>query len=163
MEMIFIIVLLPLFAMLPQQKTKVVQSDTPKQDVVSLPLILAVCLMIALYFSRDSSLWSFAQEISVRAGVSNDRVGFILGMTGITGISGAATAVFLSVRWGRFKPLLFGLVTNTLLALWISQTNSAWVFIILEYIYYFVLFFTVPYMYGLAAAIDLKGRGDQCY
>ena len=58
MEMIFVIIMLPLLSMLPRRMTSMSQQGMSEKDGVSLPLILALCLMIVLYFSRDSSIWS---------------------------------------------------------------------------------------------------------
>jgi predicted MFS family arabinose efflux permease len=158
LETVFILLMLPLIVTLPQYGRSLVSGIGKRDEPYPFITVAAVCLMIMLYFSRDSSLWSFSQEISMRAGIAKESVGFILGMTGIVAILGAGTAAVLSTRWGRLKPLLFGLITNMILAYWISQTSNAWVFIIVEYVYHFVLFFTVPYMFGLAATLDAKGR-----
>ena len=158
LEALFILIMLPFIASLPRYGATPVHRMDTNGEVLPIFPVVAVCIMIMLYFSRDSSLWSFSQEIGVRTGIEKERVGFILGMTGIVAVMGAGTAAIISTRWGRLKPLMFGLITNTVLAYWISQTSNAWVFIIVEYIYHFVLFFTVPYMFGLAADLDPKGR-----
>jgi len=56
------------------------------------------------------------------------------------------------------KPMMIGLFLNAVLSFWVSQTNDPVVFTVVEIVYHAFLFFTVPYLFGMAAELDRHGR-----
>jgi MFS family permease len=85
-------------------------------------------------------------------------VGTVLGLTGALGILGAVAAATIGTRYGRMKPMIAGLFMNAVLSFWISQTSDPVIFAVAEVVYHAALFFTVPYLFGMAAELDRHGR-----
>ncbi len=157
LEAIVIILLIPFIRLLPQHGK--VKANTSKGHTdFPLPAAIVIVLMIGLFFSRETALYAFSQEIGLRTGLSHQEAGSVLGIAGLLSLVGATIAAVISTRYGRLIPLLIGLIINTVMPYMISQTNSATVFTICQITYHMALFFTVPYLFGMAAQLDPQGR-----
>ncbi len=156
-EAVFVLLMMPLILLLPQYRPV---RDGPESGRRGFPVAAAtaIAVIVGLFSAREAALWAFSQQIGVRTGLSNQQVGTVLGITGALGILGAVAAAALGTRYGRMKPLIVGLVMNAVLSFWISQTNDPVVFSIVEIVYHAFLFFTVPYLFGMAAELDSFGR-----
>lgn len=156
-EAVFILLMVPLIFMLPQYRPA---PDGPESHRRGFPVgaAIAIAVIVGLFSAREAALWAFSQPIGVRTGLSNQQVGTVLGITGALGILGAVTAAVLGTRYGRMKPMIVGLFMNAVLSFWISQTNDPVVFSIVEIVYHAFLFFTTPYLFGMAAELDGLGR-----
>ncbi len=156
-EALFILLLVPLMLMLPQHR-----GETPgqqsHQDEFPLAAAIAIMIIVGLFSARESALWAFSLQIGARTGLSNQQVSSVLGLTGALGLLGAAGAAVLGTRVGRMKPMMIGLFLNAVLSFWVSQTNDPVVFTVVEIVYHAFLFFTVPYLFGMAAELDRHGR-----
>ena len=156
-EAVFILLMVPLIFMLPQYRPA---RDGPESHRRGFPVgaAIAIAVIVGLFSAREAALWAFSQQIGMRTGLSNQQVGTVLGITGALGVLGAVTAAVLGTRYGRMKPMIVGLFMNTVLSFWISQTNDPVVFSIVEIVYHAFLFFTAPYLFGMAAELDGLGR-----
>ncbi len=156
-EAAFVLLMMPLILLLPQYRP---DRDGPESGRRGFPIgaAIAIAVIVGLFSAREAALWAFSQQIGVQTGLSNQQVGTVLGITGALGILGAVAAAALGTRYGRMKPLIVGLVMNAVLSFWISQTNDPIVFSIVEIVYHAFLFFTVPYLFGMAAELDGLGR-----
>ncbi len=157
-EALFILLMLPFMRFLPTA-SKVSTSDS-EQAGGGIPKIYAFAfvLVVGLYFARDNAMWAFCLQIGLRTGLSNQEVSTILGISALLGLAGAVLAAIIGVRFGRLLPMLIGLILNTVLSILITQTDHPTVFIVCVLGFNVVVFFTVPYFFGMAAALDPKGR-----
>lgn len=158
-EAIFILVMLPFLFFLPK-RGKIPEHLNQKTGQDKFPLLQAVgvVLMVGLFFTRETALYGFSQEIGMRTGLSGQEVGNVLGLAGLVALIGAAIAAVLGTRFGRLIPVLIGLLANTIMPFMISQTDSSAVFVFCQVAYHMALFFTVPYLFGMIAELDPKGR-----
>lgn len=156
-EAVFIALLMPLMLLLPRRGHASTRQESTPDKFPLLPAI-AIVLIIGLFFTRETALWAFSQEIGLRTGLSYQQVGSILGIAGLAAILGAGIAAIVGTRFGRLTPMLLGLVINTVIPFIISQTSNSLVFTVCQISYHLGLFFTVPYLFGMAAKLDPKGR-----
>jgi predicted MFS family arabinose efflux permease len=156
-EAAFIALMLPLMFLLPQHALDGGGRES-HQDRFPLGAALAVVVIVGIFFARETALWAFSQQIGLRTGLTNQQVGTVLGLTGALGILGAVAAATIGTRYGRMKPMIAGLFMNAVLSFWISQTSDPVIFAVAEVVYHAALFFTVPYLFGMAAELDRHGR-----
>lgn len=158
-EAVFIAALVPLILMLPQRRPAPADAG-PQVAAARIPIgpTLAIIAALGLFSARETALWAFTEQIGLRSGLTKSEIGMILGATGILALSGAGAAAILGTRFSRMKPMMIGLVLNAVLAFWISQTSDPLVFAVVEIVYHAFLFFTAPYLFGLAAELDPSGR-----
>jgi predicted MFS family arabinose efflux permease len=85
-------------------------------------------------------------------------VGYALTFTSLIGLAGAGAATALNVRWGRALPItgfcVVFIIVTLALCLWRHPTAYVVALVASGVIFYF----SVPYMLGLAAALDRSGR-----
>jgi predicted MFS family arabinose efflux permease len=113
---------------------------------------------IALYLMASAAIYAFSAPLGERAGLNTSAVGYALTAASLIGLVGAGGAAVLNVRWGRAIPISgfyigFWLVT-VVLCFWRDHTAYIAALVASVIIYYF----SVPYLFGLAAAIDRSGR-----
>lgn len=158
-QAMFILLMLPLMFFLPK-RGKIPEHLATETGEDRFPLLkaIAVILMVGLFFTRETALYGFSQEIGMRTGLSFQEVGNVLGAAGLLALVGAAVAAVLGTRFGRLIPVLIGLLANTIMPFMISQTDSSAVFTFCQIAYHMALFFTVPYLFGMIAELDPKGR-----
>lgn len=122
---------------------------------------LAAILLIAsvfFYSVKDASLWSMADVLGIATGLGPSQMGLILGLSGITGIIGAAIAVF-ATRNGLSNSLpVWGLIVTALLGIAASQLTQAMAFSIFMVAYTGAHLFMSPLFMGMAAMFDSSGR-----
>jgi predicted MFS family arabinose efflux permease len=163
MQALFILLLLPVLWLLPHRADTITRDPElpegrPEQQSISRPYAAAIVVAVILFFTHNGAVWSFSQEIGRRTGLSDQQIGLILGITGFICLLGAVSAAILSTRFGRRAPLMVGIITCLILAVSITLTRDPVVYTICQALYQAAIFFTVPYLFGLAAKLDRFGR-----
>ncbi len=122
------------------------------------PAAVAALAGIFIYSMAETALWNFGYYLPVEAGVPEELVGAILGITVLVGLGGGAFAAWLGTRIGRLLPIVAGsLMSVAGRWLWIQSSTAEMVFLagLLWGIGYY---FVTPYQVGPLAAIDRTGR-----
>ncbi|MGO1075775.1 MFS transporter [Inquilinus sp. CA228] len=149
--------LAPLLLLTPDARAR---SDDAATDTARASPLLGVMTLaaIVLYVTASAAIYAFSAPLGERAGLDTGAVGYALTVTSLVGLAGAAAATALNVRWGRTIPIsgfcvVFALVT---LALCLSHDQTTYIVALVAsgIIYYF----SMPYLFGLAAALDCSGR-----
>ncbi|WP_025659581.1 MFS transporter [Rhizobium sp. IBUN] len=113
---------------------------------------------IVLYVAVSAGLFAFSGPLGERVGLDTSAVGYILTASTLVGLVGAGAATVLHVRWGRAIPITgfcVGYILVVLaLCLWPDPVAYSVAVIVSAVLYYFSL----PYLFGLAAALDPSGR-----
>lgn len=113
---------------------------------------------IVLYVAVSAGLFAFSGPIGERAGLNTSMVGYILTASTMIGLVGAGAATALNVRFGRVLPItgfcLGYILVVLMLCLWHDPVAYSAAVIGSAVLYYFSL----PYLFGLAAALDQTGR-----
>lgn len=115
-------------------------------------------IAIALYVAVSAGLFAFSVPMGERVGLTTSAVGYILTASTVIGLAGAAAATAMNIRFGRALPIT-GFCAGYILAvlvlcLWHDPLAYAAAVIVSAVLYYFSL----PYLFGLAAALDQSGR-----
>jgi predicted MFS family arabinose efflux permease len=122
------------------------------------PLVLTALAGIFIYSVAEQALWQFAYTVPVEAGIPEARVKWILGFTTLMGLSGGATAAWLSTRMGRTFPLVAGSLVSLAGRWTYISAASPEALMLGGFLWGFGFYFVSPYQIGLAAAIDRHGR-----
>ncbi len=112
----------------------------------------------ALLFFSQSAVWAFAERLAVGARLRHELIGVVLAGSTLAGLGGAALASRIGTVSGRTLPLTAGVVATgaTLLALAYAATPLQYSVIITANGVAYL--FMVPYVLGIAAALDPLGR-----
>ncbi|WDZ79325.1 MFS transporter (plasmid) [Ensifer adhaerens] len=146
----------PLLFLLPNLRA-LRQAET--RAMPSVPLLGSILFAaIVLYVAVSAGLFAFSGPMGERIGLDTAAVGYILTVSTVVGLAGAGAATALNVRWGRAIPIsvfCLGYVLVALaLCLWKDPVAYSVAIIVSAVLYYFSL----PYLFGLAAALDHSGR-----
>lgn len=150
--------LAPLLLMLPdarEENSAGSASDAPRPSPLPGMMIFAA---IALYLTASAAIYAFSAPLGERAGLDTSAVGYALTVATLVGLAGAGAATALNLRWGRAIPISafclgFSLVV---LVLCLGRDPTAYVIALVASVV--IYYFSIPYLFGLAAAIDRSGR-----
>ena len=120
----------------------------------------ALVILLALFLSMlgQNSVWSFTVQIGLATGLEIDEVSWVLGLTALTGLGGAALATVLNTRRGRTGPLLVS-VAGTMISVYaLIEASTALPYIIANGAWSFFFAFSMPYFIGGLATLDPRGR-----
>lgn len=150
--------LAPLLLLIPDHRAK--SGCRAEADMTQASPLLGVMTFAAvvLYLTASAAIYAFSAPLGERAGLDTTTVGYVLTVASLVGLAGAGAATALNVRWGRAIPISgfcvgFALVTLAL-CLWRNPTVYVVALVASVVIYYF----SIPYLFGLAAALDRNGR-----
>ena len=149
------LLVLPFLRGLPAAKAAVHQQSKYN---ISIYVVVLVNLSMFSYMAGASALYSYSEPLGARLGLSASEIGLALSTAMIIGLGGAILATWLNIRFGRILPITTVIVLFTIYALMLCNTESASVYFVglsLTGVYYF---FSLPYSYGVASALDKKGR-----
>ncbi|HEV7320496.1 MAG TPA: MFS transporter [Ensifer sp.] len=132
---------------------------TATRPASSVPLFGSLLFAaIVLYVAVSAGLFAFSGPMGERIGLDTAAVGYVLTVSTVVGLAGAGAATALNVRWGRAIPIsafcLGYVVVALVLCLWTNPVAYGIAVISSAVLYYFSL----PYLFGLAAALDQSGR-----
>ncbi len=152
------LILAPLLLLIPDDRAK--SGCRAEADMAHASPLLGVMTFaaIVLYLTVSAAIYAFSAPLGERAGLDTTAVGYVLTVASLVGLAGAGAATALNVRWGRAIPISgfcagFALVTLAL-CLWRNPTVYVVALVASVVIYYF----SIPYLFGLAAALDRNGR-----
>ena len=148
------------FVWIPEQgrKRQVSAKDCPV--IVTLPIVSVWCSLAAmvLFFSGMTAIWTFMERIAVNAGISASTIGTILAISLVAGFFGAFSAVLVSDRFGRLKPIGAGLFLCIASVLMLLPKLNVAMYAVAACIFNSAFPFTIPFLLALAADYDFNGR-----
>jgi predicted MFS family arabinose efflux permease len=120
----------------------------------------AVLVMVALftYEIAQGATQVFLEQFGLRAGLEEYRIGEILGVTAFLGLSGGALAAWLGNRFGNLRPIVVGLSFNVAFASTLALGTIPILFAISYLGWNMAYYFLLPYMLGVLAQMDDRGR-----
>ena len=125
-----------------------------------IPAMPGICTLagIFIFTAAGAAVYTFFEQIGVRSGLTTTQVGFVLTVGSGVGIIGAGLATWLNVRKGRFIPISTFCVWYSATSLVLCLNTDATIYIVAVMSSFISFYFGVPYLFGLAAALDKKGR-----
>ncbi|WP_119272212.1 MFS transporter [Taklimakanibacter deserti] len=150
--------LAPLLLLIPDDRAK--SGDAVTADRVPTSPLLGIMTLasIMLYLAASAALYAFIAPLGERAGLDTSAVGYVLTVGSLVGLVGAGAATVLNVRWGRAIPISGFCVAFTLFTLMICLWRNPTAYVVALVASVIIFYFSVPYMLGLAAALDRSGR-----
>ena len=125
-----------------------------------IPAMLGICTLagIFIFIAAGAAVYTFFEQLGVRSGLTTTQVGFVLTVGSGVGITGAGLATWLNVRKGRFIPISVFCAWYAATSMVLCLNTDATVYIVAVMSSFISFYFAVPYLFGLAAALDKKGR-----
>jgi predicted MFS family arabinose efflux permease len=135
--------------------------DVAQTQVVKLrgllPGALGLCGTLA-FLTGVGSVWPLIGQIGFSIHVPTSVISSALATAGLCGIAAALFATWLGVRFGRVAPLVVGAL-GLIGAMAVLLTEFASHVFFIDVIGFMVCWiFTIPYFFGLLAAMDKSGR-----
>jgi predicted MFS family arabinose efflux permease len=120
----------------------------------------ALLAMVALFIFEigQGATQVFLEQFGLRTGLDAIRIGEILGITGFLGLSGGLLAAWLGNRFGNLRPIVIGIIFNALFASTLALGTSSILFGANYLGWNVAYYFLVPYMLGVLAQMDDRGR-----
>ena len=149
--------LAPFLLLIPNARAK--NGDTVANSTrSSLPLGVMTLAAIALYLAASAAIYTFTAPLGERAGLDTSTVGYALTVGTLIGLAGAGGATALNVRWGRVIPISGFCVGFMLVTLVLCLSRGPVAYLAALVASFVIYYFSIPYLYGLAAALDRSGR-----
>ncbi len=105
-----------------------------------------------------SAMWAFTERIGIHIGLSREFAGGVLAVTMVLGLSGAGLAGLLGMRLGRLAPLVVGLLGVAVSTAALGRASTWPTYAAMLGLWTFMFLFVMPYLMGIAAALDKAGR-----
>jgi len=113
---------------------------------------------IFVYLTVSAAVYTFTAPLGARAGLSTIQIGYALTAASIIGLSGAVVATWLNIKKGRTLPITIFCVSFASIAIVICLNTNPIIYVIALMLSVVFFYFSVPYLFGLAAALDKQGR-----
>lgn len=132
----------------------------PAKSVDRLDLISAagVVLTMALMSAAVSGLYVFLERIARSVGLEGAALGAGMSVVSLIGASGGVIAIFVSKRLGNVLPLMIGLPLVGVIILGLTSAKTQPQFWAVFSALTLMFWFLYPFIFGLAARVDPKGR-----
>jgi len=151
------LLLLPLLSGLPAAAPAAQGQRTPRA-----PLALGAGLMMLgaaiLLAASQGAVWAFSERIGLGTGLASGEIGIVLGAANMAGLAGAAAAAWLGLSRGRTLPMALGLAVVAGACWIIPRVAQPGAFSAAQLAFAAAYYFSIPFLLGLAAALDATGR-----
>jgi predicted MFS family arabinose efflux permease len=120
----------------------------------------AVLIMVGLFIYEigQGATQVFLEQFGLRTGLDEIRIGQVLGVTATLGLTGGALAAWLGNRFGNLRPIVVGIVFNSVFASTLALGTLPILFGASYLGWNMAYYFLVPYMLGILAQMDDRGR-----
>ena len=157
-----IALMMPFILILPN---KVLKDETqnplsvapPSRDVISWDLVTLV-LGTFLVTVTTGAMWTFFYVLGDMAGLSENQIHRAVAIAALLSVLGALLATLLGTKYGRFIPVIVGIVVLTITIVSMSYWHHPYIFRAAAILLVAGNYFVVPYFLGYAAAQDSSGR-----
>jgi len=155
-------IMMPVFVwLLPPRREERGEKSSIWEDLRNAPnRSFALIAMAALFIYEvgQSAVFMFIAEIGERSGLDEQAVGGALTGTALAGLAGALFAAWVGGRFGTRWPIVIGIGGNVLAALGLTLIASAVPYVLLNVTWNLAYYFVVPYLMGVMAVLDDRGR-----
>lgn len=152
------VALAPLLRLIPDTRAKSTQGAVADIAQTSPTLGIMTLGATALYLIVSSAIYAFSAPLGERAGLGTSAVSYALTVATLVGLAGAGAATAINVRWGRAIPISGFFAGFALVALVLCLSRNPSVYVISLVASVVIYYFSMPYLFGLAAALDRSGR-----
>ena len=154
---LFTILLTVFFFWLPDEVTMTQETKNIEKGTTR-PILGSVTLIgIFIYLVATAAVYTFTVPLGERSGLSTTEIGYALTLGSVLGVIGAGLAAWLNVRKGRFLPITVFSFAVSILAFVLCINTHPVVYVIALVLLSIFFYFSIPYLFGLAAALDNQG------
>lgn len=115
-------------------------------------------LAVLLFYTAVGGVWAYMERIANQAGFRADSIGYVLSSASMLGVVGAGGATWLSKRFGRLLPALFGYVLIGAGIGLLFNLQSMLLYVIGSFALKLSWWFTTPYLMANMTTLDPSGR-----
>lgn len=148
--------LTPLFFVFPRRMADGAAPPPPISLRSSAPIRIG--LATTLFAISVNGAWAFIERIGHQYGLGLSEVGYAILVASLIAIGGPVLAMILKARWGRVLPIAAMLALSSIGVMMTTHAAGATGFVAGLSLSSFCLVFGMPYLLGLAAALDPAGR-----
>ena len=152
------IVLMIFLRWLPTGVTAPTQSVNNNHNAAPLWMGIITLAGIFIYLTASAAIYTFTAPLGERAGLSTNQIGYALTTGSAVGFSGAVLATWLNIRRGRAVPISVFSVAFSIIAIVLCVNTHPVIYVVTLVLSVVFFYFSVPYLFGLAAALDQQGR-----
>ena len=152
------IVLMIFLRWLPTDVTAPTQSVNNNHNAAPLWMGIITLAGIFIYLTASAAIYTFTAPLGERAGLSTNQIGYALTTGSAVGFSGAVLATWLNIRRGRAVPISVFSVAFSIIAIVLCVNTHPVIYVVALVLSVVFFYFSVPYLFGLAAALDQQGR-----
>jgi len=120
----------------------------------------AIIIMVGLFTFEigQGATQVFLEQFGLRTGLEEIRIGQVLGIAAFLGLSGGVLAAWMGNRFGNLRPIVIGLGFNVVFASTLALGTIPILFAASYLGWNMAYYFLVPYMLGVLAQMDDRGR-----
>ena len=152
------IVLMIFLRWLPTDVKAPTQSVNNNHNAAPLWMGIITLAGIFIYLTASAAIYTFTAPLGERAGLSTNQIGYALTTGSAVGFSGAVLATWLNIRRGRAVPISVFSVAFSIIAIVLCVNTHPVIYVVALVLSVVFFYFSVPYLFGLAAALDQQGR-----
>jgi MFS family permease len=115
-------------------------------------------LGIAIYEVGQGSVYIMYEQIGLRSGLEVQEIGEAVGGATLIGLLGGLLALWMGNRFGSARPIVIGITLNVVAASGLAICEDATAYFWLQLLWLFAYAFVLPYVLGVLADMDDKGR-----
>ena len=128
------------------------------RDAPNARFALLAMVGLFIYEIGQGATQMFLEQFGLRTGLDEVAVGHVLGVSGFLGLSGGLLATWLGNRFGSLRPIIIGIIFNAIFASALALGTDSFIFAASYLGWNMAYYFLVPYMLGLLALMDDRGR-----
>jgi predicted MFS family arabinose efflux permease len=151
------IIALPFLRRLPPPNPARTPHGRARRGAHLLPAIAVLTALFAFMLGQNA-VWGFTARIGQAKGLSVEEISWILAVTALAGLAGAASSALLGIRRGRTGPLLFAIAGTVASVVVLVESKHPIAFVAANAAWTFLFAFSMPYFLGVLAALDAHGR-----
>jgi predicted MFS family arabinose efflux permease len=128
------------------------------RDAPNRQFALLAMAALFIYEIGQGATQVFLEQFGLRTGLEEIRIGEILGVAAFIGLSGGALAAWMGNRFGNLRPIVIGIFFNAAFASTLALGTIPILFAASYLGWNIAYYFLVPYMLGVLAQMDDRGR-----
>lgn len=118
-----------------------------------------LCLVaILLAHLAHGGIWAYMARFGDASGLAATATAHALGFAAFAGLLGGIGVTLLGTRYGRIWPNTAALALSAVSALLVATAHTPAVFVAAAMCFYLAWVFGLPYLMGIASALDSQGR-----
>jgi len=130
----------------------------PESDPKNTGTALLILAPLFVSMLGQNAVWSFTVQIGLTTGLEVSAVSWVLALTALTGLAGAALAAAVNTQIGRTAPLLVSMFGTAVAVYALVEATTPLPYIVANGAWSFFFAFSMPYFIGALATLNRRGR-----